>query len=486
LALEDRLYPFRNLYRASPAWLRHSVGRLYATLPMRVRYGRALSDARRLLDRSQWWSWEQHRAYQWKRMQHLLRHAYKNVPYYRQAMDEAHLTPEDIQSIEDWQKLPLLDRDLVRRHKEGLVAENMRHRTLAVNTGGSSGQPLELYFERGRTRSLERAFMWRQWAWAGFRYGDRTAVVRGQVIRRGLWRYDPLDRHLFINSYQMTDENMSRVVQKLREFAPLSIQAYPSALAILAGWMKRHDEPPIESVTVLLCGSEGLYHMQKELFSEVFQARVYNWYGHTESCCLAGYCENEDYYHVYSEYGHTELIDSDGNVVPWTEGQQGEIIATGFINHAMPLIRYRTGDIAVAGPAECPCGRRYRLLKAIQGRTQEYIVTAEGRTVPLNCLVFGGHWHALAHIRRLQFIQDEPGKLVARIIKAPGFHRRDEEEIRDQVLAAVPSGLELGFEYVDHVPLTPRGKHVFLRQSLSLPSACTGGPPRALQERVLR
>lgn len=106
---------------------------------------------------------------------------------------------------------------------------------LATNTGGSTGRPLEFYWQRGRTRSLERAFMWRQWSWAGFKYGDKTCVIRGQTVKEGLWHYDPIDKHLFVNSYNLSDSNCQLIVKKLREFKPVSIQAYPSTLTILAG-----------------------------------------------------------------------------------------------------------------------------------------------------------------------------------------------------------------------------------------------------------
>lgn len=474
MGIEDFLHPIKDLYRTSPAWFKRSLGQVYALLPFTIRYGRILNQAREFLKESQWWSWQRHRRYQLQQLQSLLRHAYENVPYYRRIMNEASVKPEDFKSLEDLRKLPFLTKQLVREQKEELVAENMRHRTLATNTGGSMGRPLEFYWERDRTRSLERAFMWRQWSWVGFNYGDKTCVIRGQTVKEELWHYDPIDKHLFVNSFNLSDSNCQLIVRKLREFKPVSIQAYPSTLTILASWLKAGGERPIEGVKVLLCGSENLYPAQKTLFEEVFQARVYGWYGHAESCCLAGYCDKRDYYHVYSEYGYVELIDQDGNVLPWQEGQRGEIVGTSFINDAMPFIRYRAGDIAVAGPDSCICGRNYRLLEKIEGRKQEYIITADGRAIALTGVVFGQHWHAFARIRQLQFVQDKPGKVTIKIVKAEDFRQEDEKEILDKLLNCVISGLEISFEYVDQIPLTSRGKHIFVKQSLSLPSAWAG------------
>jgi phenylacetate-CoA ligase len=474
MALEDYLHSLKGLYRVSPSWFKRSFGQIYALLPMTVRYGSLLNKAMRFLDESQWWSWQQHQQYQLQQIQLLLHHAYNNVPYYRRIMNEASVSADDFNSLEDLQKLPFLTKELVRNHKEELIAENMRGKKVATNTGGSTGKPLEFYWEHGRTRSLERAFMWRQWAWAGFRYGQKTCVIRGQTVREPLWHYDPIDRHLFVNSYNLSDSNCKLIVDKLRRFKPVSIQAYPSTLTILAAWMKEHQQAPLGSVRVLLCGSENLYPAQRQLFQQVFNTRVYGWYGHGESCCLAGYCEKQDYYHVYSEYGYVELIDEDGNSVPWQEGQRGEIVGTSFVNNTMPFIRYRTGDIAVVGPSSCTCGRNYRLLAKIEGRKQEYIVTSDGRAIALTGAVFGQHWHAFAKIRQIQFVQHEVGKVLVKIVKGPDFGYRDEEEIRNKLLGCVGSGLVIEFEYVNEIPLTSRGKHIFVKQSLSLPSAWAG------------
>jgi len=474
VALEDFLHPIKDVYRRSPVWFKRSVGQIYAWFPMRIRYGRILKQNRDFLDKSQWWSSERHLEYQWQQMKKLITHAYDNIAYYHDIMEQANLNPDDFRSFEDWSKLPFLTKDLIRKHKEELVAKNMRHKCLASNTGGSTGEPLEFYWERGRSRSLERAFMWRQWEWGGFKYGRRTAIIRGQTVKEGLWHYDPIDKHLFINSYNLSDPNCVLILDKLRKFKPVSIQAYPSTLTLLANWMQSKNEPPIKSIKTILCGSENLYPAQKKLFEDIFNARVYSWYGLGESCCLAGYCEKQDYYHVYSEYAYIELVDSKGNLLPWKEGQRGEIVGTSLINNTMPFIRYRTGDIAVVGPESCTCGRNYKLLAKIEGRKQEYIITSDGRAIALTGAVFGQHWHAFSKIQQIQFVQDEPGKIVVKIVKGSGFDSEDEEEIRHKITGCVVSGLTMSFDYVDTIPLTTRGKHLFVKQSAALPLAWVG------------
>ena len=74
----------------------------------------------------------------------------------------------------------------------------------------------------------------------------------------------------------------------------------------------------------------------------------------------------------------------------------------------------------------------------------------------------------------MQLVQDTPGKLIVRVVKTDQYKPEDEQKIRSQIHACVPSGLEVTFEYVDYLEPTERGKHVFFKQSLPLPSAFAG------------
>lgn len=473
VAIEDRLHSLKTKYRKSPQWFKSTVGWFYSKLPYSVRYGPVLEGARSLLEQSQWWSAERLRSYQWDQLSALLEYAYLHVPYYRRVWSGAGVSPSDIQSFEDLTKLPLITKEIVRAHKEEFVANNHRDKLLPFNTGGSTGRPLEIYWERGRTRALERAFMWRQWRWAGFDYGEPTAVLRGQTIREGI-HYDPIDNHLFLSSFDCTDATAEAYLAEMRRFSPISIQAYPSTITVLANYMKRHNEPPVDGLRVILCGSENLYAAQRALLEQVFQCRIYSWYGLAESVCLAGGCERSNLYHVYNEYGYAELIDQEGKRLDWKEGVKGEIVGTGFNNWAMPLIRYRTGDIAVVGPDSCACGRQYPLWQRIEGRKQEYIVGPDGKLVSLTAFIFGQHYCAFDKIKRLQIVQDHPGDIVLRLLVVSEWSVEDENRMLRDMFEVLGRDWEIKIEYVDRIELTARGKHRFVIQNLPLTEVWSG------------
>lgn len=472
-ALEDYLHPFKNIYRVAPPWVKQTAGRFYALLPRRFRYGPELARARRFLRESERWSRERLEDFQWRQLQELLEHAYANVPYYRRTWKELGIHPRDIREPLDFQRLPLLTKDKVRGNKEEFVAETHRKSLVAANTGGSTGEPLELYWERGRTRALERAFMWRQWSWAGFEYGERTAILRGQTVKGAISHYDPIDRHLFLSGFQLSDATAPEYLSAIRRFRPISLQAYPSAATVLAQYMRRTGEPPIEGLKVVLAGSENVYPEQRRIVEQAFGARLYSWYGHAESGALAGGCEINNAYHVYSEYGYTELL-ADGRAVPLGRGERGEIVTTGFINRAMPLIRYRTGDIAITQPGVCDCGRNYPLWERVEGRKHEYVVGAESQIVSLTAFIFGQHYEAFDRISRIQVVQREPQVLTIRLVVTPEWSVEDGNQLKGEMLNALGGNWKLKIELTDQMELTPSGKHKFVVQHLPLPDVWSG------------
>ena len=463
-----------RIYQHSPLPLQHAWVSAYGLLKCWERFTPTYRRYVAELEQAQWRSPSELRFFQEERLQILVRHVYENVPYYKRTFNSRRIKPEDIRRIEDIKILPLLSKEIVRQNLHDLVAQNYAPSTLLhATTGGSAGAPLEFYCDR-RTASLEAAFMWRQWNWAGYQFGDRTVVLRGNVPKDGWWEYDPLNKALVLSPYHLREDSVGSYVEKIRRFQPVSIQAYPSLITIIANYMTRKGIPPINSVKVILCGSENLFPAQRFAIEAAFQCRVFSWYGHTESATLAGECEVSSRYHVFSEYGIAEVVDENGAEVT-NDGGIGEIISTGFNNYAVPFIRYRTEDMAVISTALCRCGRKYPLWERVEGRKQEYVVTADDRLVSLTALIFAQHFNAFSNMERMQLVQGEKGKVKVNIVKTNAYSEADEKEVRGKMLGCVREGLELEFFYPDDIPVTERGKHKLLIQNLPIELWLSGG-----------
>ena len=472
--MEDRLYGFLEYYYASPHWVKEISGRIYNLVPISIRYGRIYTEYVELLEQSQWWSRQEIEQYQWRQLESLLKHAYQNVPFYRRIFDERGLTPEQIQNFDDFRQLPFLTKELVRNNFDDLVAKNYsKSKQLSVMTGGSTGNPLLLYYEKGVSRPKELAFITALWYRMGYEFGDKVVVLEHflgpSAGKKGLWAYDPIKNRLLFSIYHMTDHNLPKYIQKIREFTPKFIHALPSALMILTRFMKLNNISHFPSVRAIFCSSENLNPEQRNLFEEIFKCRVFDWYGQVELVSLAGGCEKSNCYHVFPEYGITEIIGKDGTIVT-NDGEVGEVVGTGFNNWLMPLIRYRMEDLAVHSNSECMCGRAYPILSGIEGRIQQFFVAKDDSLIPL----LGNYDIAvkmLSKIKAIQLVQEEKGLIKVNVVKEA---RYGENEVRKQLVSKLKQGsgnlpdslLHFEISFVHETPRTKRGKQGLLVQKL--------------------
>lgn len=453
-----------------PPSLKYVLKYAYGTIPPHIRYGKTFRDPYRFLQESQWWSRDQLEEYQLDQLKQLLHHAYENVPYYRRLFDERGLKPKDFQDFKDLRKLPYLTKEIIQNNVEDLKARNIpSHKFQYVTTSGSTGIPLGFYYETGVTTAKELAFIHTLWNRVGYRPGDKCVVLRGNVVPSAdegkYWEYNPLDKNLIMSSYHLTDTTIPLYIAKIRQFRPDYFQAYPSVITILARYMKEHNIPPFPSVRAILCGSENLYPAQRALLEDIFFCRVYSWYGHSERAVLAGECEKSTCYHVFPEYGFVELVGSDDKPVT-NENSMGEVIVTGFLNHVFPFIRYRTMDLAWTLNATCQCGRNYPLLKKVEGRLQELIITKTGRLISMTAINM--HSDVFDNVKQFQFFQEKKGEVIFNIIKKDTYTSRDTRYIENELQKKLGADVDLHTCFVDHIPRTQSGKYRWLIQKLPI------------------
>lgn len=451
--------------------LRYIRGKYLINLPEGWRFGRKYLEVKRLLKETEFWSEDQLIDWQLNNMKRIIKHSYNFVPYYKDLFDEHGITPGDIKQIEDIRKIPYLTKDIINVKKNNMIATNFPKRNLGYGTtGGSTGIPMGFYYDKRNHPAIDWAFITDQWGRIGYKYRDKCVVLRGRVVKNikegeHYWDLDISNNWLIMSSYHLTDENMPLYIKKIRDFKPLYIQAYPSALYLLAVYIKDSREVPFNNLKGILCGSENLYDWQRNLFSETFQTKVYSCYGHSERACLAGECEHSSYYHVYPQYGFTEIVNEENQ---WckNEGEKGEIVATSFWNYSFPLIRYRTQDIGVYTEEVCACGRKFLLIKKIDGRLQEYAVGKNNERITLTALIFAQHFEAFQKMKTMQLVQKRKGAIDVLIVENETMTDVDLEEIKNKMETASDYSIMVDVKITADIPRTKSGKHRFLIQEL--------------------
>ncbi len=460
----------RNLTNKLPYPIVQGLKYIHGAIPLPIRYGKIFRNTYKFLQESQWWDRDKLEEHQFRQLEKLLHHAYANVPYYKRIFDERDLKPKDIKSIDDLRKLPYLTKDIIRENFSDLMTKNYpKSKLVYATTGGTTGIQLGFYLERGVTNSKEWAFICRLQNWAGLRFGDKKVILRGNVInrikngKRQLWEYKPNDNALILSSYDMTDENMIKYIEKINKFKPVAFLGYPSSLYTLATFMKDRSLR-INNPKCIITSSEILYPHQREIIEKHLGVKIFDYYGNAERNVLVMQCEKGSY-HIISEYGVMELIDEIQNSVQ-KDGEIGEIIVTGFNNFAMPFIRYKTGDLAIYSKDKCTCGRIYSRIRKIEGRLQELIVSKRGNYISMTAINM--HSDIFDNVKQFQFYQDIPGKVTFNIVKKDTYTIKDTAKIYNELMRKLGDNMELEIAFINNIPKTPRGKHRFLIQKLEI------------------
>jgi phenylacetate-CoA ligase len=416
------------------------------------------------LKESQWWKEERLNKYQLEQLKKLIDHSYENVPYYTKLFDKLNLTPKDINSLEDLHKLPFLTKDIVRKNLKDLKAINYPEKKFQkLSTGGSSGQPLQFFIEKGDWLPKMMAFTKIQNNWSGRSYFDKWVNI---TALESPFEYQLFGRTLALSSFYMNEKYFPMFIKKIRKFKPKHILSYPSAITNLARYMKKNNLEKFQSVKSILCVSETLHEWQRSILEEMFQCRIYDQYCLRESVALGISCEYSNFFHMFPEFGITELISNEGKQVR-KEDEIGEIVGTSFLNYIFPFIRYKTGDLGVYTTEKCQCERNYPRLKRIEGRLQEFVVSKSNKFVSLTG-IYGLVAESSTNVNECQFYQDKMGEIVLKIVKTDNYSKADSESIQKSFQKRFGNEFNLKISQVDHIPRTETGKYRFLIQKLSI------------------
>jgi phenylacetate-CoA ligase len=236
-------------------------------------------------------------------------------------------------------------------------------------------------------------------------------------------------------------------------------------VAALARFCRRAGIRPPVNIRGIIAESEIVFPEQRKMVEEVFGCRYFSCYGHSEKLVLAAECEHSTDYHVWPTYGYFELLDDDGNPVT-TPGERGEIVGTGFMNTVMPFIRYRTGDWATYVGDHCEaCRREHIIIRDIRGhRIQEVLIAADGSEISWTALNM--HDDTFVHVRQFQFVQERRGQAVLHIVPAGGFSAEDTGRIQRNLGRKLDGQLTFTTELVDAIPLSARGKTIYVDQRI--------------------
>lgn len=441
------------IYHCAPIPIQNLMISMRAILRNVLREGSTFQTILKEVEKTQWFGKKELEDYQLKKIRSMIKYAANKVPYYRRLFQQLSLKIDDFNEINDLKKIPFLEKEDIIYNSDDLVADNLIEFKIKGCTSGTTGTPLTI-FHNLYSVIREHAFNWRQLHWAGYLKGQRRAWIRGDMIvsfeknDAPYWRFNHIDNTLMMSSYHLSEDSAPEYITALESFDPLLIQAYPSSIAYLARYLDNsgRDYKGL-SLRAIVTSSETLLDDQKEVIERRMNCRCFDSYGHYERAAAIHTCE-EGNYHINSDYGLIELF-------PDTNGT-AEIIATGFGNRVMPLLRYKTGDRIVPADSarKCRCGRKLPLVERILGRMDDSIKTIEGRSVVRLAHIYKG----VKNVMEAQIVQNSLNRIQILIVPYGSFDMQDEKQLRLNVQQRLGKNMGIDIKLVPKISRSRNGK----------------------------
>jgi phenylacetate-CoA ligase len=423
----------------------------------------------REMEQSQYWPLEHLDALRLDRLKALLTHAGEYVPYYRDLFAKLAFDPRAATSTADLQRLPFLNKAVIRAHTEALKSSQAKD-LARFNTGGSSGEPL-IFFIGNERVSHDVAAKWRATRWWDVNIGDPEIVLWGSPIEltsqdRVRQFRDALMRTKLLPAFEMSPEKVAGFITEIRAMRPKMLFGYPSAFAHIARHAQEHDIRLDDlGIKVAFVTSERLYDHQRELIQRAFGCPVANGYGGRDAGFIAHQCPAGGMHMTYEDI-IVEIVDAEGRVLP--AGESGEIVVTHLATRDFPFIRYRTGDIGVLDDQPCSCGRTLPLLKSIEGRSTDFLVAKNGTVMHGLSLIY--IVRDLPGVRQFKIVQESLDLTRILLVTDAEFDQKHLPNIERGARARLGEDVSVDVQLVHQIPPEKSGKYRYVVSRVDISS----------------
>lgn len=372
----------------------------------------------------------------WTKRKQIVAYAYENSNFYRNFYEENGFSPADLRCREDWSKVPILEKEHIRQHRDRILCRGIDERNrIKTTTGGSTGLPMLTYRDARFPEEIIKWRMLRRWSRTPaehkimlWRIPDQVSSLRSRVLNALIWW--PTSRYKFDVS-SIAPASLLEMERILLEKNPGIIWGYVGALQELADHLLsrkiRLNYDPLVWAT-----ASPMSHAQIDKFKKAFGRKILDQYACSEIHWVASNEPGSRDLVIDFDYRHVDIVDSEND--DRESAGTGEILLTDMENRVFPLIRYRNGDRARMLPRTSRTESPFPRLSPVQGRISDAIRTVSGALIPGEYLttIFDDHFE---YIDRFCIVQRKDYSLDI-VIKPSGLGISASFEL-DQVINIV-------------------------------------------------
>ena len=444
-----------KIYNQLPVWAQNTICTLYGYKEYQTRFTKTFDAYLEFLLKSERFTSQEISNYQDEQLQSLVKYSYEHVEFYNNLFKANKLTPSDIKSKNDLYKLPVLTKEDVRKAGKALISDaSEQNKLIHKHTSGTTGKSLSFYTS-AKAISFQWAVWWRHRNRFGVNLKDWHLNFTGKLVtpaqqnRPPYWRWNLPMHQALINMQHLQENKILSITEFIDKNNFKFFSGYPSIISDYCSKAIDLGLSLTNKPRYIFTGAENILDYQRNVMSNFTDAVISDQYGFTEGCGNASQCEHFNYHEDF-EFGIIECADG----VEKDGLKTGKIICTGFANYDFPFIRYEVGDIGTWSNEKCKCGRQSAVLKRIEGRIDDFVLTPEGNKI----MRFDYIFKEAINVKECQVVQEKLGEVKLRIVKRSGYNKSDELTIKKLVSEWISKSIEVKFDYVNEIEKSNTGK----------------------------
>ncbi len=379
----------------------------------------------------------------------LLKHAVGRSEYYK----KLNINIDDNNPVESLKKFPILTKAVLKKNTESILTEPKKD-LLKNGSSGSTGEQTIIYWNK-KEQTINRATQLLWWKWANYELGDKLIQTGINPKRLGLKKYkDFFFRTKYVQAFSHNEADIKNVLQGIKDDEDYVLAGYASSLYVMAK-IAQENNIKVKFKSAISWGDK-LFDYYKKTILDTFGCKTYETYGSGEGFMI-GAQKDLDYMYLMATNVFVEIVDDDGNEVE--DGEIGNVIVTNLNGYAMPLIRYKIGDLGIKmARNNYPTHRELQLpiIQKIIGRDTDIVKTPSGNFLVVHS--FTGIFEHIPEIKQFCVIQKELSGIEIQYITDKGFNNDILENIKVQILKSLNEPFEIKFEEVKEIRPTKSGK----------------------------
>ncbi len=314
---------------------------------------------------------------QLQKLKEQVKHCYEHSSFYKKKFDSIGLKPQDIQSLDDIQKIPFtVKSDLRDNYPFGMVATKSDEIVEIHASSGTTGNPIIGAYTKS-DMDMWQELMARSIYTVGGRRQDVIHIAYGYGLFTGGLGFHYGAQKVGIKIVPASGGMTQRQIKLMKDLGVTILACTPSFAVYLAETMVQEGVDPRKDLKLRLgmFGAEPWSDKIRERIEKEMGIQAFDVYGLTELCGpgVSIECEQYNGLHIWEDHFIVETIDPDtGKAL--SAGEEGELVFTALSKTGLPMLRYRTRDISKITTGKCACGRTHARMERVHGRSDDMLI----------------------------------------------------------------------------------------------------------------